>query len=131
MSDALRDLVVSLSLQTDNFTRNIRSVNRQIQEAESNFRQAAAGVEGFEQSAAGLTTKLTTLERKLSLQQDAVDKYERAMQAANSRLQECYDRQNDYASRLHNARSAQEALKQQVQAVAQAVLRDRLPRLLG
>ena len=28
MSETLRDLVVSLSLQTDNFTRNIRSVNR-------------------------------------------------------------------------------------------------------
>ena len=27
MSETLRDLVVSLSLQTDNFTRNIRSVN--------------------------------------------------------------------------------------------------------
>ena len=121
MSEALRDLVVSLSLQTDNFTRNIRSVNRQIQEAESHFRQAAAGVEGFEQSAAGLSTKLSTLERKLSLQQDAVDQYERALQAANTRLQECYDRQTDYASRLQNARAAQAALKQQVQAGAQAV----------
>ena len=30
MSETLRDLVVSLSLQTDNFTRNIRSVNKQI-----------------------------------------------------------------------------------------------------
>lgn len=121
MSEALRDLVVSLSLQTDNFTRNIRSVNRQIQEAESYFRQASAGVEGFEQSAAGLSTKLSTLERKLSLQQDAVDQYERALQAANTRLQECYDRQNDYASRLQNARAVQAALKQQVQAGAQAV----------
>ena len=121
MSEALRDLVVSLSLQTDNFTRNIRSVNRQIQEAESYFRQASAGVEDFEQSAAGLSTKLSTLERKLSLQQDAVDQYERALQAANTRLQECYDRQNDYASRLQNARAAQAALKQQVQAGAQAV----------
>ena len=35
MSETLRDLVVSLSLQTDNFTRNIKSVNKQIQEAES------------------------------------------------------------------------------------------------
>ena len=121
MSEALRDLVVSLSLQTDNFTRNIRSVNRQIQEAESYFRQASAGVEDFEQSATGLSTKLSTLERKLSLQQDAVGQYERALQAANTRLQECYDRQTDYASRLQNARSAQAALKQQVQAGAQAV----------
>ena len=121
MSEALRDLVVSLSLQTDNFTRNIRSVNRQIQEAESRFRQAAAGVEGFEQSAVGLSTQMTMLQRRLQLQQDAVNQYERAPTAANTRLQECYDRQNDYAQRLQDARTAQEALKQQVAAAAQEV----------
>ena len=59
MSETLRDLVVSLSLQSDNFTRNIKSVNKQIQEAESNFKLAAAGVEGFETTTEGLTTKLT------------------------------------------------------------------------
>ena len=64
MSETLRDLVVSLSLQTDNFTRNIRSVNKQIAEAESKFKLAAAGVEGFEKTAAGLSTQLSTLERQ-------------------------------------------------------------------
>lgn len=53
MSETLRDLVVSLSLQTDNFTRNIKSVNKQIAEAESKFRLAAAGVEGFERTTTG------------------------------------------------------------------------------
>lgn len=72
MSETLRDLVVSLSLQTDNFTRNIRSVQKQIAEAESQFCLAAAGVEGFEQSAEGLSTQLSTLERRLTLQQQAV-----------------------------------------------------------
>ena len=32
MPEVLRDLVVSLSLKTDNFTRNINSINRQIRE---------------------------------------------------------------------------------------------------
>ena len=40
MAESLRDLVVSLSLNTDNFTRNIKSVNKQIQEAESYFKLA-------------------------------------------------------------------------------------------
>ena len=48
MSETLRDLVVSLSLNSDNFTRNIKSINKQIQEAESAFRLASAGVENFE-----------------------------------------------------------------------------------
>ena len=45
MAETLRDLVVSLSLQTDNFTRNIKSVNKQIAEAESQFKLAASGVQ--------------------------------------------------------------------------------------
>ena len=87
-------------LQTDNFTRNIRSVQKQIAEAESQFRLAAAGVEGFEQSAEGLTAQLSTLERRLTLQQQAVTQYERALTAANDKLQECFARQGDYAQRL-------------------------------
>ena len=58
MSETLRDLVVSLSLNSDNFTRNIKSINKQIQEAESAFRLASAGVENFETTTAGLSSKL-------------------------------------------------------------------------
>lgn len=119
MSETLRDLVVSLSLQTDNFTRNIKSVNKQIQEAESKFRLAAAGIEGFEKTATGLTTQLSTLERRLQLQRDAVTQYEKALTAANTKLQECYNRQNDYAQRLTDAKTAQQALKEQVGLAAQ------------
>ena len=75
MAETLRDLVVSLSLQSDNFTRNIRSVNKQIQEAESFFKLAAAGVDNFEQSTAGLDSRLSTLQQKLSLQREVVDQY--------------------------------------------------------
>ena len=121
MSETLRDLVVSLSLQTDNFTRNIKSVSKQIAEAESQFKLAAAGVEGFERTATGLATPLSTLERRLSLQKDAVNQYQRALEAANNKLSECYNRQNDYAQRLEAAKAAQQALKEQVAAAAQQV----------
>ena len=85
MAETLRDLVVSLSLQTDNFTRNIKSVNKQIAEAESQFKLAASGVEGFERSATGLATQLSTLERRLSLQKDAVNLYQRALENREKR----------------------------------------------
>ena len=118
MSETLRDLVVSLSLQTDNFTRNIKSVNKQIQEAESHFRLAAAGVEAFERTTEGLTAKLDTLNRRLKLQQDAVNQYERALEAANNKLTEYHAREGDYAQRLDKARAAQQSLKEQVAAAA-------------
>ena len=88
MSETLRDLVVSLSLNSDNFTRNIKSIQKQIQEAESAFKLASAGVDKFESTTAGLAAKLSTLERKLSLQRDAVTQYERALTQASGKLQE-------------------------------------------
>ena len=88
MSETLRDLVVSLSLNSDNFTRNIKSINKQIQEAESAFRLASAGVENFETTTAGLSSKLSTLQRTFQLQQDAVGQYQRALQQASDKLQE-------------------------------------------
>ena len=120
MSETLRDLVVSLSLNSDNFTRNIKSINKQIQEAESAFRLASVGVENFETTTAGLSSKLSTLQRTFQLQQDAVGQYERALQQASDKLQECYTRQNDYAQRLTDAKDKQQQLKTEVASAAQA-----------
>ena len=120
MSETLRDLVVSLSLNSDNFTRNIRSVQKQIQEAQSSFKLASAGVADFEKTAAGLSTKLDTLKRTLSLQKDAVGQYERALGQASDKLQECYTRQGDYAQRLEEAKNRQAQLRQEVASAAAA-----------
>ena len=118
MSETLRDLVVSLSLNSDNFTRNIRSVQKQIQEAQSSFKLASAGVQDFEKTASGLSAKLDTLKRTLSLQKDAVGQYERALGQACDKLQECYDRQGEYAQRLEEAKAQQAQLKQEVASAA-------------
>ena len=120
MSETLRDLVVSLSLNSDNFSRNIKSINKQIQEAESAFRLVSAGVENFETTTAGLSSKLSTLQRTFQLQQDVVGQYERALQQASDKLQECYARQNDYAQRLADAKDKQQQLKTEIASAAQA-----------
>ena len=111
MPDTLRDLVVSLSLQSDNFTRNLRSVNAQIREAESFFRLASTGVEGFETSTAGLATKLESLNQKLNLQRTAVEQYERALTAANNKLTETFNRYNEYNQRLQESRQHHQELQ--------------------
>ena len=69
MAETLRELVVALSLDSSNFSRNMRTINKQIQEAESAFRLASAGVENFETTTAGLSSKLSTLQRTFQLQQ--------------------------------------------------------------
>ena len=43
MSEVLRDLVVSLSLDGDNFSRNLTSINKQIQEARIQARRLGRG----------------------------------------------------------------------------------------
>ena len=40
MAETLRELVVALSLDSSNFSRNMRTINAQIKEAESTFRLA-------------------------------------------------------------------------------------------
>ena len=125
MAESLRDLVVSLSLNTENFTRNIKSVGKQIQEAESYFKLTAAGVDSFENTTEGLTARLSMLERRLSLQKDVVTQYERALAQATSKLTECYNRQTDYAQRLEQARQRQTALSTEVQNASSAYERYR------
>ena len=114
MAESLRDLVVSLSLNTDNFTRNIKSVNKQIQEAESFFKLASAGIKDFDTSAAGLAARLGTLQSELTMQGNIVQQYERALEQANNKLSECYTRQGEYAGKLEEARTRQAAMAEEV-----------------
>lgn len=109
MAETLRDLVVSLSLQTDNFTRNIKTVNTHIKEAESAFKLAASGVTNFEQTTEGLASKQTMLTRQLDLQKVAVDQYQKALTAANKKLEECKKHQRDAQSRFDAAQTTASA----------------------
>ena len=114
MSEVLRDLVVSLSLDGDNFSRNLTSINKQIQEAESEFKRAAAGVDGFEKSVTGAQSKLSSLQQKLTLQQRAVSQYQKALEAANKKLENCKTRQGKLTESLEKARQKNADLKKQV-----------------
>lgn len=116
MSEVLRDLVVSLSLDGDNFSRNLTSINKQIQEAESEFKRAAAGVDGFEKSTKGLQAQTAALQQKLTLQQKAVTQYERALEAANKKLENAYTRQQKLTTSLSEASARNTDLKAKVAA---------------
>ena len=105
MPEVLRDLVVTLSLQSDNFSRNINSINRQIREAESAFRLAGAGVQNYSQTTDGMAARLSSLQSVLGYQRNAVQQYERALAQANTRLTESYARQQEYTTKLTEARA--------------------------
>ena len=116
MSEVLRDLVVSLSLDGENFSRNLTSINKQIQEAESEFRRAASGMDNFEKSVSGTQRQLSSLQQKLALQQKAVKQYEKALEAANKKLENAYARQGKLTESLDAAKQKNADLRQQVAA---------------
>ena len=116
MPEVLRDLVVSLSLKTDNFSRNINSINRQIREAESAFRLAGAGIDNFGNTTAGMASRLSMLQTNLGHQRDAVGQWERALAQANSRLQESHTRYQEYSQRLTEARQRHTELAEGIRA---------------
>ena len=120
MAETLRELVVALSLDSSNFSRNMRTINQQIKEAESTFRLAGAGVENYENTIAGTESKLSMLGQKLTQQQRAVEQYSRALVAANDKLKENYNRHQDYTQRLEQAKARQEDLRFEVEAATVA-----------
>ena len=120
MAENLRELVVALSLDSSNFSRNMRTINQQIKEAESTFRLAGAGVENYEKTIAGTESKLSMLGNKLTQQQRAVEQYSRALVAANDKLKENYNRHQDYTQRLEQAKARQEDLRFEVEAATVA-----------
>lgn len=105
MAENLRDLVVSLSLDGDNFSRNIKSINAQIKEAESGFKAAGAGVEKFEGTLGGAQAKAQMLAQKLALQGKAVEQYERALGAAQGKLEASYQQHEKLSRALEEAKS--------------------------
>ena len=120
MAETLRELVVALSLDSSNFSRNMRTINQQIKEAESTFRLAGAGEQNYEKTIAGTEAKLSMLGQKLTQQQRAVEQYSRALVAANDKLKENYDRHQDYTQRLEQAKARQEDLRFEVEAATYA-----------
>lgn len=116
MSEVLRELVVALSLDSDNFSRNMRTINQQIKEAESTFRLAGAGIENFEKTVAGTESKLSMLGQKLTQQNRAVDQYSRALVAANQKLVDSYNRQERMKQSLADTRVEMDRAKTAVDA---------------
>lgn len=84
---SLRDLVVSLSLKTDNFSTNIKHLNSLIKETKSIFELAKAGVDGFESTTEGAAAKMKQLESTFQHQTGLVKAYGDALRDAEQKLE--------------------------------------------
>ena len=105
MSDVVRDLVVSLSLDAGEFTRNMRAINASIKEAESSFSLAGAGVDKFGSSLGGQLAKAQMLEQTYMLQSAAVRQYSAHLSEANNKMLATEGYLAKYSARLAAAKS--------------------------
>ena len=121
MSEVVRDLVVSLSLDAGEFQRNMRAINASIKEAESTFRLAGAGVDKFGSSLGGQQAKLSYLRQLQTLQNAAVQQYAVKLQEANAKMQATEGYLAKYSARLAEARSQMAPLEAQLNAQGAAV----------
>ena len=121
MSEVVRDLVVSLSLDAGEFQRNMRAINASIKEAESTFKLAGAGVDKFGSSLGGQQAKLSYLRQMQTLQNAAVQQYAVKLQEANAKMQATEGYLAKYSARLAEARSQMAPLEAQLNAQGAAV----------
>lgn len=118
-SESIRDLVVRLSLESDSFSSNIRTITAQIKEARSDFALAAAGNKNYDKTVEGMTAHVAELEREMQLQNKAVDQYQRKLQKANDSLEKSYKKNQQLKSQLNESKNAYDALAQKVKEIAQ------------
>ena len=118
-SESIRDLVVRLSLESDSFSANIRTITAQIKEARSDFALAAAGNKNYDKSVEGMTAHVVELEREMQLQNKAVEQYQRKLQKANDSLEKSYKKNQQLKTQLSESKDAYDALAQKVKETAQ------------
>lgn len=90
MSDSVRSLVVSLYLDSGKFDKAIRLVNKEIKQAESEFKLAGAGVKDFEKTLNGVDAKAEMLRKTLKGQTESVSALTGKLNTLNKRQQDQY-----------------------------------------
>lgn len=115
MAETLRELVVSLSLNSSNFDQNIKSVNQRIKEAESNFQLAAAGTNGFDNSMRGAATRVSALKQRLDLQNQAVTQFEQKLAKASAALEKSRASTEKQSTALANNKRSHALLTDEIQ----------------
>lgn len=122
MSEVLRELVVALSLDSDNFSRNLRTINHKIKEAESSFRLAGAGVAGFEKDyIQGTEARLILLSARRSKPELRCSPVRPCAGAKRQKLVDSHARQEQMKQSLGEARQEYERLKGEVTAAGQQI----------
>lgn len=105
MSDSVRSLVVSLYLDSGKFDKAIRLVNKEIRQAESEFKLAGAGVKDFEKTLKGVDAKAEMLRKTLKGQTENVSALTGKLNTLNKRQQEQYTEYERISAQYREAKA--------------------------
>ncbi len=94
-SEEIAKLAVSLSLEAQNFDKQMASINKSVKNAERDFKSAGKGVDNFEKSFVGLDAKIQKTSKqldlyntKLSKQKEQYTKLQGDLEATKNKLDE-------------------------------------------
>lgn len=107
----IRQLVVSLTMDTDNAQQNLRGLSNAVRQANADFAAAGAGVKGFENTTAGMKAKVQQLTATLNAQKQTAATYAAEVDKAGKKLLDAKGKQEGLAQALRAAESAYKASK--------------------
>ena len=125
MSDSVRSLVVSLYLDSGKFDKAIRLVNKEIKQAESEFKLAGAGVKDFEKTLKGVDAKAEMLRKTLKGQTENVSALTGKLGTLNKRQQEQYEAYEKSAAQYREAKADLLVYKNAVEETERALSKAR------
>lgn len=123
MPDSVKDLVVRLSFEHGNTKSQIAAIKNEVKLLDSGFQAAAVAAGGFSVGLNEVERKSKLLKQQIGLQELAIDKYGKALEAANNRLKAAQARYQDYTQKLEAAKQKQTELTNSINAHKQS-LRD-------
>ena len=100
-----KQLVVNLALKAGTMKQQINSINKDIKQLQTDFKNAGAGVEDFEKTSEGLSAKL-------KLQQSVLDKLKDKLEVYKTEQEKC-------TSTLEKASTAYQKQDQKVESLKQ------------
>ena len=106
MAESLRELVVKLTMDSGSFATEQKAVNTAVKQAEANFKQAGAGVKGFENTLAGARAKVEMLTDKLTAQNQAVTNQKAQLEKNNQALAKNQQQRESLAQKIESAKKA-------------------------
>lgn len=121
MAESVKDLVVRLSFEHGDTKSQIAAIKNETKLLDSGFQAAAVSAGGFSGKINEAAARADLLQKKIALQETAVQKYGQALQQARQRLQEAQNRHTDYGNKLDAARKKQTELTAQIDKLKTAM----------